>query len=63
MKDKKIKKKLTLSATTKRSVDSLQYINTKNKTNVVIEKKIYRKKGDFGFVGRRREININKPFF
>ena len=44
MSDKKMKKKLTLSIVKKRPLEPLNYIKSKNKTSVVIEKKNLQKK-------------------
>ena len=61
MEEKKKKKKLTLSVSSKRSHHSPNYVQSRGKTSVVIEKKPSRKWGEKKF--HPREPNLNKPKF
>ena len=61
MEEKKKKKKLTLSVSSKRSHHSHNYIQSRGKTSVVIEKKPSRKWAEKKF--HTRETNLNKPKF
>jgi translation initiation factor IF-2 len=57
--EKKIKKKLTLSISSKKPTNVPNYAPSKNKTSVVIEKKPARKWGEKKF--QPRDSNLNKP--
>ena len=59
MENKKIKKKLTLSISGKKTHSVPHYAQSKGKTSVVIEKKTARKWGEKKF--QQRDNNFNKP--
>ena len=67
MEEKKKKKKLTLSVSTKRHYEVPRYTHTKNKTSVVIEKKVsrrgYEKKtySPGGYQNKSKQSFSNKP--
>ena len=51
------KKKLTLSVSSKKSYEAPRYTHTKNKTSVVIEKKVSRKGIEKRFYSRDNQLN------
>jgi len=59
MEEKKIKKKLTLSVSTKKSHNAPNYAKSKGKTSVVIEKKPSRRWGERKF--QTRDSNLSRP--
>ena len=72
MKEKDKKKKLTLSVSAKKSYEAPRYTHTKNKTSVVIEKKVSRRGTErkfynkdynlFKFIGYEGRQNVLKKF-
>ena len=54
------KKKLTLSVSSKKSYEAPRYTHTKNKTSVVIEKKVSRKGTEKRFYSRDNNLNKSK---
>ncbi len=61
--EKKIKKKLTLSISSKKPFNVPQYTHSKQKKSVVIEKKISRRSGDKRFYNRDNYSNKSSPKF
>tara|TARA_Y100000590_G_scaffold299684_1_gene337938 strand:- start:2292 stop:4523 length:2232 start_codon:yes stop_codon:yes gene_type:complete len=61
MEEKKIKKKLTLSITSKKPHSTANYASNKGKTSVVIEKKSTKRWGEKRFQPRNPNFNKNKP--
>ena len=61
MENKKIKKKLTLSISGKKSHSTPNYSQSRGKTSVVIEKKAGRKWGEKKFQPRDNTFNRSKP--
>ena len=61
--EKKIKKKLTLSISSKKPFNVPQYTHSKQKKSVVIEKKISRRSGDKRFYNRDNYSNKPSPKF
>jgi len=57
MVEKKIKKKLTLTISSKKTFSTPSYIPSSNKKSVVIEKKISRTRGARKFYGRNDKVN------
>jgi len=60
-KDKIKKKKLTLSISSKKAYSAPNYVQSRNKTSVVIEKKAPRKWGEKKFQPRDNNLNKDKP--
>ena len=61
MEEKKIKKKkLTLSVSSKKSYEAPRYTHTRNKTSVVIEKKVSRRGNDRKFYSRDNNLTKSK---
>ena len=62
MEEKKIKKKkLTLSVSAKKSYEPPRYTHTKNKTSVVIEKKVSRRRTERKFYNKGHNLFKSKP--
>ena len=59
--NKKKKKKLTLSVSSKKPHNVTHYAQSRGKTSVVIEKKPTRRWGEKKFQTRNNNINITKP--
>ena len=62
MEEKKIKKKLTLSALSKKTYRTPYYAKSGRKTSVVIEKKKVRKWGEKKFQPQGHNFDKTKPF-
>ena len=61
MEEKKIKKKkLTLSVSSKKTYEAPRYTHTRNKTSVVIEKKVSRRGNDRKFYSRDNNLTNTK---
>jgi len=63
MVEKKIKKKLTLTISSKKNLSTPSYTPSSNKKSVVIEKKISRTRGARRFYGRNDSVNKPMPSF
>ena len=63
MVEKKIKKKLTLTISSKTTLSTPSYTQSSNKKSVIIEKKISRTRGARRFYGRNDSVNKPMPSF